>query len=98
MTQAEIFAAWLIHARQTEDGQSFFPSDDEVKAIIAQKRGRYHEAHAAGQAFVEQVLQSRPEGLAETGKAMMRAMSGVQRLSEKAGNVLSVPPVRALRR
>lgn len=97
MTQAEIFAAWLIHARRTNDGQSFFPSNEEVKEIVNKKEGRWHEAHAAGQAFVEQVLSSHPDGIVETGKAMLRAASGVQRLSEKAGNILSVPPVMVKR-
>jgi hypothetical protein len=93
MTNAEIFAAWLIHARRTTDGTSFFPSDAEVKEIVNKKEGRYHEAHAAGQAFVAQVLSSKPEGVTETFDALKRAMQGVHGVSEKVGSALSLPPV-----
>lgn len=94
ITNAEIFAAWLIFANLAGKNGRLIPTDDEVLEIIAKKPAHWTEALAVGQAFVQKVVEEEPRSLATATGGFLRE---VDRIQEKFGSFLSAGPTKAKR-
>ncbi len=93
-SNAEILAAWLLHATKVGPEGRLIPTETEITEILKGKPPHYEEALAIGEAYVKRVLETEPRSIVD---ASMGFVKEVNRLSEKFGGLLSAAPASAPR-
>ncbi len=94
-TNAQILAAWLVHAKQSGENGRLTPTRDEIKSIIENEPPYYTEALAVASAMVKQIVSTEPRDLGEATIGFLHEVKRVQ----NGFNFLSAPPAaRKVRR
>ena len=88
-SNAEILAAWLLHATQVGENGRLIPTNAEIEKILDSKPPHFEEALAIGTAFVKRVVDTEPRNIVDASMGLAKELN---RLSEKFGGVLSAPP------
>src|SRR3989442_774792 len=88
-TNAEILAAWLVHATQVGAEGRLIPTDTEISKILETRPAHFEEAHAIGTAFVKRVVDTEPRNIVDATTGFVKE---VHRLQEKFGGFLSAAP------
>jgi len=88
-SNAEILAAWLLHATQVGPSGRLIPTGEEIEKILDSKPPHFEEALAIGVSFVKRVVDTEPRNIVDASVGFARE---VNRLSEKFGGLLSAPP------
>ncbi len=89
----ETLAAWLTFSNASGENGPLIPTRDQIRKIVDQQPGRYAEAYALSEKFVNELLLSEPETLTDTGQAAMRFLRGVDKIQKKLGGFMSAAPV-----
>lgn len=89
-SNADVLAAWLVHATQVGENGRLIPTENEISKILEERPAQFETAHAIATAFVKRVVESEPRGFVDTAIGFAKA---AHQLSEgKLGGLLSSPP------
>jgi hypothetical protein len=90
LTPAQTLAGWIIFTQKAGEHGPLFPPREVLEKIVQRQEGRYAEAEALAERFVEKLLSSEPKTAVDTGVAAMRFVKGVDNL---LGGMFSTPPM-----
>lgn len=91
-SNADVLAAWLVHATQVGENGRLIPTESEISKILDERPAQFEVAHAIATAFVKRVVDTEPRSVIDATVGFVKT---VHQLSEgKLGGLLSSPPPR----